>query len=257
MTEKNSDEEVRQKTGSTYGMSDLQEVDTDPESGDRYYHWNDGESYPSVTTILDAYPPKKQAIKQFMQKPGAAAYRDRQGLLGSLMHHRILNEMTIGRIDPPGVDMSVIENYDGNLEADIQTCEALWEDACAEYNITPGSTPHIEEPVRHREHEYAGRFDLLTSDGETIVDLKVSDSIHDSYKMQVAAYVAACREMPGLPDPTRAKVVALHPHLDNNPKLKPQVATLDPGGVTWEHWFGKFLEVRQRFSNTDKGTTRE
>jgi hypothetical protein len=225
-------------------MTDLKAVDTDPETGVRHYHWDDGESFPSVTTILGAYPPKKKAIDRASQKPGAEQYKQEQGTLGSVVHHRILNDIAIRQIDPPRIDLSVVEEYD-SLEEDIELCKVMWDRAQERLDLLdPGPTPRVEEPVRSVTHGYAGRFDLLTT-GDTLVDLKVSPTVYDSYKMQAAAYVTAAREMPNGPNPERAAIVCLHPHEDDNPHLEPQWLVLERAELN--EWFETFTDVIDLF----------
>lgn len=226
-------------------MPKLEAVDTDPETGVRHYYWEDGASLPSVTTILNADPEKKEAIKQFKRThPRPEAYRDEQGTLGSIVHHRILKDLSIGRLEPPDLDMDSV--YDG-IETDIGVAEMLWDDAVDQHPaLDPGKSPRIEQPVRNIEHRYAGRFDLLTGDN-TLVDLKVSPTIHDSYKMQAAAYWRAIERDPDLPTPRRAAVVSLYPRTDKNPHLTPTVAFVTEEG--YNRWFDRFLEVREVFSS--------
>ena len=53
---------------------------TEDDDGDRYYEWNDGSEYPSVTTIISADPEKQQAIQNWREShPNPDHYRDRQG----------------------------------------------------------------------------------------------------------------------------------------------------------------------------------
>jgi hypothetical protein len=217
----------------------LKQVNT-RDDGTRYYTWNDGSKYPSVTTILKAYAPKQKAIKKFEQRPGAIEYRDRQGLLGSLVHHRILNNIAIRDLEPPGFDMNLAANY-GGLDTDIELCEIMWEQAQEKFDLHPGPTPYVEEPVRHTGYGYAGRFDLLLSDEKTMVDLKVSPQVYDSYKMQIAAYITACSAMPNNPNPERGAIVCLHPHEKKNPHLSPTAEVVEADNL--DYWFDKFTQV--------------
>lgn len=216
----------------------LQDVQTD-ENGDRVYIWDDG-SFPSVTTILKCYEPKQRAIEGFKEShPNPIQYRDRQGLVGSCVHHRILNNIALRHIDPPYVDP---DHMDADTMLDIETAVAMWD----QVDIDPGNTPRVEIPLRHPQHGYAGRCDLLTDDG-LVTDLKISGSIHDSYKMQVAAYYHAIKYMPDYPDPTGAAIVSLAPKESDNPTLSPHTVRLDEQTLT--DWFDVFLDCLVRFND--------
>lgn len=224
-------------------MTQLETVNTDPDTGVRFYHWSDGASLPSVTTILNADPEKKKAIENFQQThPRPEEYKNEQGTLGSIVHHRILKELSIRRLEPPALDMGSV--YDG-IETDIETAEMLWDDAVDQYPaLHPGDSPHVESPIRNLNHRYAGRFDLLT-DGGTLIDLKVSPTVHDSYKMQAAAYWRAIERDSDLPTPNRAAIVSLYPRIDKNPHLTPTVSFIP--GRDLDRWFNRFLEVKEVF----------
>lgn len=218
------------------------------DDGFRVYRWEDGAELPSVTTILDEDPQKKKAIQAYRSShPRPDEYMNEQGLLGSIVHHRILNQYAIRPLSPPQLSFEVIERYGKeSLRADIQTCEGMWDSVLEHEQVVPGHSPKIEKPVRSMEHGYAGRFDMLTTDG-TLVDLKVSKSIYDSYKMQIAAYANAAGEMSEYPTPERAAIVGLHPHVENNPHLTPTVELITKQEL--DEQFENFTEVLDIFNS--------
>jgi hypothetical protein len=219
--------------------------DTGGEKGGRVYRWSDGYELPSVTSILDVDPEKADVIKKFYERhPNPEQYRDEQGFLGQIIHHRILNRIALKRLRPPKLDMDMM--YEG-INTDIETIEAMWDDARDEYGVLdPGGAPRVERPVRNVECGYAGRFDLLTESG-VLVDLKVSKAPYDSYFKQLAAYREAIKTT-NLQTPHTAAIVALHPHVENNPSLKPQVNVA--GESELEDWFEKFLAVKKVYDRT-------
>lgn len=221
-------------------MSDLERVKI---NGDRHYKIGD-DAYPSVTVITGLHPPKRDGIQGFKQKyPDTwKQRRDRAGLLGTLAHHRILNPLAVRNLPVPEVDFSLV---DDELETDIETCEALWDDLAFDV----GPSPYVEERLVSHKHEYAGTADLITTGPEneaaTVVDLKTTGAIHDSYRMQVAAYRVACCEMPSMPNPDHGAIIRLDPDPETNPELTPQVEFLRPSDLNG--WFKTFLELREKY----------
>lgn len=210
--------------------------------GERYYSVG-GEEYPSVTTILNAYQPKKKKIDNWRARLKAEgkdpnAVRDRAALRGTIAHHRILNQYAVRELPPPKVDINEI---DEDLMTDVETCVALWNDL----DFEVGPSPHVEESVWSHEHGYAGTLDLLT--GGDVVDLKTSKAAFNSHKMQAAAYFHAAEELPRLPDPTGAAIIVLHPDEDN---LTGKVVRMDRDEIA--HWFGVFLDVLDTFNAQSK-----
>ncbi len=193
----------------------LQDVSEDTD-GDRYYEWDDGAEYPSVTTILKADPEKQEAIKSWRENhPNPDHYRDRQGQLGRIVHRRVLDQYAIRTLPPEPVHTELV---DEDFRADVETAVAMW-DNCP---IEVGDDPHVEVAVRSDEHQYAGRFDLLT-DNRVLCDLKISKEVRESYRFQIAAYWKALKEMDNYPDPRWAAIIRLHPDPTWNKSLTPKV----------------------------------
>lgn len=220
--------------------------DTGPDrvkvDGERHYAVGDS-PYPSVTTVTNYYPPKKEALQSWKARTdNFEEVRDRAGVLGTLAHHRILNPYAIRSLPPPEIDLSYV---DDELKTDIETCELLWEKC----DFPVEDSPLIEKKAWSHEHEYAGTFDMFT-DG-TVVDLKTSAAVQDSYRMQVAAYFYAMREMPDMPDPDDAAIIVLCPDPDRNPNLVPKVTRLKEPELA--EWFDTFTECIERYNNDCSG----
>lgn len=210
--------------------------------GERYYRV-EGEEYPSVTTILNHYKPKRQKINNWEKRLRGEGrdprkVRDKAALRGTLAHFRILDRYAIRDLPLPEVDMSEV---DEELMTDVEVCVALWDDLGFEV----GDSPHVETPVWSHEIGYAGTLDLLTNG--SIVDLKTSKAAFSSHKMQAAAYHYAATEMPDLPDPDKAAIVVLHPGDDDI-----------IGDIHWltadeiDRWFETFLDVLSSFKKQEK-----
>lgn len=220
-------------------MPELADVSEEPDTGDRYYEWDDGAEYPSVTTILNADPEKKQAIKSWRDShPNPDHYRDRQGQLGRLVHRRVLNQYSIRNLPPEEVDFGLV---DDEFQADVETAVAMWDTA----GIEVGENPHVEVAVRSDEHQYAGRFDLLTDHG-VLVDLKISPKVRDAYRMQIAAYWNALVEMGNHAPPNEAAIVRLNPDPQRNENLTAKVERITPDQA--ENWFARFKEVQRIYN---------
>jgi len=220
-------------------MPELADVSEEPDTGDRYYKWDDGAEYPSVTTITDANPEKKKSIEAWREShPNPDHYRDRQGQLGRLVHRRVLNQYSIRNLPPEPVNFDLVDN---EFQADVETAVAMWDTA----GIEVGDDPHVEVAVRSDKHEYAGRFDLLTEQ-RVLCDLKISPEVRDSYRMQAAAYWQALREMDDYPTPVEAAIVRLNPDPQRNENLTAKVERITKEQA--ENWFARFKEVQRIYN---------
>lgn len=202
----------------------------------RYYRVR-GSEYPSVTTVLNVFDPKQEAIEAWKRRtPNFERVRDRAAIRGTFAHHRILNRYAMRPLPLPKVDMSLV---DEELEAEVETCVALWE----QLDFDVGASPHIEEPVWNARAGYAGTLDMLT-DG-TVVDLKTSKAAFDSHKLQIAAYWKACHLLTSMPDPVDAAIIVLNPDPKTNPRMTGDVVRLDEDAL--EEHYETFLSVLSKF----------
>lgn len=218
-------------------MSELERVKID---GERHYKI-DGDAYPSVTTVTGWSPKKQQALAEWEKRVGeenAAEIRDQSALLGTVVHHRILNDYSITPLPKPEIDLS--DAYPGVM-ADVETCLSMWD----KLDFEVERTPYIEERIVSHEHEYAGTFDMMT-DG-TVVDLKTSAAIRGSHKWQIAAYFYAIREIDSFEDPEDAAIIKLCPDPGRNPSLEAEVHRLDEDELA-DH-FATFKRLLNEYGN--------
>ena len=157
----------------------------------RFYH-ADGQFYPSVTTILEAYP-KDAAYFKWIKEVGtdADAIRDEAGRRGSVVHD--LTE----RYDN-GEEVSLL-NMDGNLQFKMNEW-AMFEryvDFMTRFNP---EYLMVEQNFVSPALGYAGTIDRLAKFGDKtmLIDIKTSNNIHDSYWLQLAAYRRLMTVMTGL-----------------------------------------------------------
>ena len=148
----------------------------------RFYVDETGQYFPSVTTILEAYP-KPFALMQWIKENGENAdkIRDAAGERGSAVHH-------------------LTEDYDNGLE-----CNLLNEQGNPQHSLevwgmfekyvdfsTRYSPVHelIEQNIISSCLGFAGTIDRVSTiyDKKYVLDLKTSNMIANSYWLQMAAY---------------------------------------------------------------------
>lgn len=155
----------------------------------RFYQHANGNFYPSVTTILDAYP-KSAAFFEWLKKAGEDAdeIRDEAGRKGSAVHQ-------------------LCEDYDAELECSIlndfgkpqykQIEWAMFERYVEfrsrfKYELVANELHYIS-PVLG----FAGTLDrVFRVDGKLVlIDIKTSNALHNHYWLQQAAYKAMWDEV--------------------------------------------------------------
>lgn len=148
----------------------------------RFYQHANGNFYPSVTTILDAYP-KSAAFFEWLKKNGEDSdeIRDEAGRKGSTVHQ-------------------LCEDFDAGLE-----CSILNEFGAAQYKQIEWAmferyvefrTRFPYELVANELHYispelgFAGTLDrVFRVDGKLIlIDIKTSNALHNHFFLQMAAY---------------------------------------------------------------------
>jgi hypothetical protein len=148
----------------------------------RFYTDENGNYFPSATTLLEAYP-KPASLIMWMKEVGSKAdeIRDAAGKRGSSVHQ-------------------LTEDYDNGIE-----CTLLDEYGKPRYSLDEWSMfeRYVEFTKNHQpEHHlieqtfissglgFAGTIDrICTIDGKTyVLDIKTSNGIYNSYWLQIAAY---------------------------------------------------------------------
>jgi hypothetical protein len=147
----------------------------------RFYFLGD-KFYPSVTTILDAYP-KDASFFKWLKEVGneADTIRDEAGRRGSIVHD--LTE----RYDN-GEEVSLL-NMDGNIKFTMREW-SMFEKYVEFANRIKPTYLIVEQNYISPELGFAGTIDrLATIDGKNVLlDIKTSNNIHDTYWLQLAAY---------------------------------------------------------------------
>lgn len=152
----------------------------------RFYRTEQGEYFPSVTTILDAYP-KSAAFYDWLKKNGEDAdkIRDEAGERGSIVHgltEKYDNGETVSLIDADGkiryksTEWKMFERYvEFNNQVNPQIIRT-------EYNII---SPNLQTAGTIDRNIY---LDTDKVKGRFLLDIKTSNSLHDHYWAQLAAY---------------------------------------------------------------------
>ena len=163
--------------------------------GKRVYNIN-GEALPSVTTILQATETeeKKKILEQWKQRVGAEnadRIRDQAANRGSVLNRIVENYIT----DTKHLDLTDL-GQEAHKMADILIQSAIDERLSEVWGV---------EPYLAYQGLFAGQTDLIgIHDGKiTVCDHKNSNKpkkkewLHDSYRIQLAAYALAFEDMFG------------------------------------------------------------
>ena len=170
-------------------------VETDPDLKQitlhdaRYYQRSPGVFYPSITTIL-SYFPKGHFFESWIKDVGhnSDIIMKRAGEEGTQVHEAIekyLNGEEIRWIQPDGR-----VNYHTHVWKMIVSFTEFWDTYKPKLILS-------EEFMFSDEHKYSGTLDLLVEiNGERwVLDIKTSNSLHESYFLQMAAYTKAYEEV--------------------------------------------------------------
>lgn len=206
----------------------------------RYYKHANGQFYPSVTTILDAYP-KSYAFYEWVKKMGEDAdeIRDEAGRKGSVIHQ-------------------ICEDYDNEIECSIidgfgnpkfrQLEWAMFERYVEfrerfNYELIANEVHYISPALG-----FAGTLDrVFEKDGKRyLVDLKTSNALHNHYWLQMAAYKALWDEVnPNLKiDETRILWLNAKTRTDGNGKTTQGIGwQLKEPEYSNEYYYNLFTSV--------------
>lgn len=148
----------------------------------RFYHDEDGNYFPSATTLLEAYPKPYQLI-QWMKEMGSKAdeIRDNAGRRGSTVHQ-------------------LTEDYDHGMDCTLLDDIGRPKYSLEEWNMferyvefSENHKPEhimIEQTIVSNKLKFAGTLDrVCIIDGKRyLLDIKTSNGIYNSYWLQLAAY---------------------------------------------------------------------
>ncbi len=152
----------------------------------RFYADGKGNYFPSVTTVLDAYP-KSAQFYEWLKKMGSDAdtIRDEAGERGSIVHglsERYDLGETVSLLDLDGKiryktsEWKMFEKYvEFTKDIKPEILETEYNIICPELNIA-GT---IDRKIKLNLPKLKGKF---------ILDIKTSNALHDHYWSQLAAY---------------------------------------------------------------------
>jgi len=143
---------------------------------ERFYTFDDVNFFPSVTTILDAYP-KGYAFNQWLKDMGnnAELVVKRASEIGTATHNLIERYLKGEKISWDNVDILT------------WTMFLKFREFWMEYKPTVIA---IEQQMISEDLGFAGTLDIVCEiNGEIwLIDAKTSNAIHNSYELQIAAY---------------------------------------------------------------------
>lgn len=148
----------------------------------RFYTDENGNYFPSATTLLEAYPKPAQLI-MWMKEVGNKAdeIRDAAGKRGSSVHQ-------LTEAYDQGLECTLLDEY-GKPKYSLEEW-AMFE-RYVEFSINHKPEHHlIEQTFISSGLGFAGTIDrVCTIDGKTyVLDIKTSNGIYNSYWLQLAAY---------------------------------------------------------------------
>ena len=148
----------------------------------RFYTDENGNYFPSATTLLEAYPKPAQLI-MWMKEVGSKAdeIRDAAGKRGSSVHQ-------LTEDYDKGIECTLLDEY-GKPRYSLEEW-AMFE-RYVEFSVTH-KPEHllVEQTFINSSLGYAGTIDrVCIIDGKTyVLDIKTSNGIYNSYWLQLAAY---------------------------------------------------------------------
>ena len=148
----------------------------------RFYTDENGNYFPSATTLLEAYPKPYQLI-QWMKEVGSKAdeIRDNAGRRGSNVH-QLTEDYDHGH------ECNLLDEY-GKPKYSLEEWSMF--ERYVEFSINHKPENHlIEQTIVSSGLGFAGTIDrICTIDGKTyVLDIKTSNGIYNSYWLQLAAY---------------------------------------------------------------------
>jgi hypothetical protein len=148
----------------------------------RYYYADNGDYYPSVTTLLEAYP-KPYQLLQWMKEMGSKSdeIRDAAGQRGSTVHN-------LTELYDDDHEISLIGDH-GQPQYSLEEWKMFERYADFSERYKPAYSI-IEKTIISPALGYAGTIDRVgVIEGKKyLIDIKTSNGIYNSYWLQLAAY---------------------------------------------------------------------
>jgi hypothetical protein len=148
----------------------------------RFYFHENGNYYPSSTTILDAYP-KSAGFYEWLKRAGddADSIRDEAGRKGSVVH-----DLTEKYDD--GLEVNLLNEYG---DVNIRMSEWNMLEKYVEFrNRFKTEVIHSELNMVSAALQYGGTLDrvMMVEGRKLLVDIKTSNAIYNHYWLQLASY---------------------------------------------------------------------
>lgn len=195
----------------THKHVDFPELETVSINGKRYYVTTGGETYPSVTTVLDSMT-DKSSLFEWRKRIGEAE--------ANKISRRAANRGTALHL--------ACEKYllgeEINFEEEMPTTNALFAQAKEELDSKVDNIYCIEKPLVSNKLKVAGRVDLIAEyeDDIAVIDFKTSDKTKrkdwiENYFLQASLYSYMFWEMTGIP--VKKIVIAICVESETKPQI--------------------------------------
>jgi hypothetical protein len=195
----------------THKHVDFPELETVSINGKRYYVTTGGETYPSVTTVLDSMT-DKSSLFEWRKRIGEAE--------ANKISRRAANRGTALHL--------TCEKYllgeEINFEEEMPTTNALFAQAKEELDSKVDNIYCIEKPLVSNKLKVAGRVDLIAEyeDDIAVIDFKTSDKTKrkdwiENYFLQASLYSYMFWEMTGIP--VKKIVIAICVESETKPQI--------------------------------------
>lgn len=146
-----------------------------------YMHEPSGQFFPSVTTILEAYP-KSQAFFEWLKVAGEKAdeIRDSFGKRGSTVHH-------LTELYDQGFEVSLMSEHGAQYTSQEWAMFERYVDFSTRFNP---EILLIEANYCIPSLGFGGTLDrvIILNGKRTLIDIKTSNAVHNHYWLQMAAY---------------------------------------------------------------------
>jgi len=202
--------------------------------------------YPRVTQVISEMSPRDWLVRweKRVGKQNATRIRNETSTVGTIVHYRILKELTKSPIPRPKISMKYCPS---NI---LELCEIAgiqWKQLNQNsIKILPGRC-EIERFTLHHKLRVCGTYDIGANiqyhdepPAWTVADLKTSAIARESHFIQLGAYALFMD-----PYPDQGMVITLCPYIEKNPLLEPRVYRIDKNEL--KRYSNIFVDMLERF----------
>ncbi len=221
----------------------------------RVYFDDDGNYYPSVTTVLNEKETPEALIRWKEQNDGSGDSEHWRDIMnfkanrGTLIHYHCLNEFADGDMWSPDEASSEeelkmdLDQWDQYKEDLYWAREQAWPLLKRTQGINEDSVIDVEMFTYNQTVGYAGQFDMLYQDPATeetvLADIKTSKGAYPKHRMQLLAYKNAVDV-----SIDRVEVLRMNPDYQEW-----EVHSSDNWQTPFVEYWDEFLELRESLND--------